>query len=65
VQGQTLGGDSNPTLTTNFSRVMRVSTGAEVSFTPSIEQSVMISKHDRGHNHDRDCGRDFGRMWLI
>ena len=37
-------------LTATFSRVMRVSTGSEVSSAPTIEQSVMIFGR----------GRDFG-----
>ena len=48
-----------PTLTSTFSRVMRVSTGSDVSFAPSIEQSAMISGCGRGHSHDfggRGCG---------
>jgi len=49
VWGQILGGDSIPTLTATFSRVMRVSTGADVFSAPSIEQSVMVSGHGRGH----------------
>ena len=38
-------GDSILTLTTTFSRVMQVSTGANVSYASSIEQSAMISGH--------------------
>jgi len=59
VRGQILGGDSIITLTVNFSRVMRISTRADVSYAPSIEQSVMIFGRGRG----RDCGRgcDFGK----
>ena len=37
VRGQILGGDSIPTLTAIFSRVMRVSTGADVFSAPSNE----------------------------
>jgi len=48
VQGQILGGDSILTLTVTFSRVMRVSTGANVSSASFIEQSVIISGRDRG-----------------
>jgi len=55
VRGQILGGDSILTLIATFSRVMRVSTGADVSFAPSM-QSVMVSGRDRG----RGRGRDFG-----
>ena len=54
MRGQILGGDSIPTLTVTFSRVMRVSIGADFSSAPSIEQSAMVS--GRG----RDRGRDFG-----
>ena len=58
VRGQILGGDSIITLTVTFSRVMRISTGADVSYAPSIDQSAMIFGRGRG----RDCGRgsDFG-----
>ena len=42
VQGQILGRDSISTLTANFSMVMRVSTRANVSSAPSIEQSAMV-----------------------
>jgi len=41
VWSQILGGDSIHTLTATFSRVMRVSTGSDVSSAPSIEQPVM------------------------
>jgi len=41
-------------LTFTFSRVMRLSTGADVSSAPSIEQSAMVSRRGRSH------GRDFG-----
>jgi len=54
VRGQILGGDSILTLTATFSRVMRVSTRADVFSAPSIEQSAMVSGHGRGR------GRDFG-----
>ena len=54
MQGQILGGDSILTLTSTFSRVMRVSTGSDVSSAPSIEQSAIISGRGRGR------GRDFG-----
>jgi len=54
VRGQILEGDSIPTLTVTFSRVMRISIGADVSSTPSIEQSAMVSGRGRG----RGC--DFG-----
>jgi len=58
VQSQILGGDSTPTLTATFSRVMHISTGADVSPTPSIEQSAMVFERGRGRDRDRD--RDFG-----
>jgi len=55
IQGQILEGDSTPTLTTTFSRVIRVSTGADVSFAPSIEhQSVMVSRRGCGRNLEED-----------
>jgi len=57
VRGQILGGDSIPTLTATFSRVMRVSTGSDVSSALFIEQSAMIFCRDR----DCSCGRDFRR----
>jgi len=44
-------------LTVTFSRVMRVSTGSEVSSAPSIEQSAMILGRSRVHGRGR--GRDF------
>jgi len=52
VRGQILGGDSILMLTATFSRVMRVSTGSDVSSALSIEQSVMISRHGRGRARD-------------
>jgi len=55
VRGQILRRDSIPTLTAVFSRVMRVSTGVDVSSAPLIEQSIMIYMRDKG----RDRGRDF------
>jgi len=54
VRGQILGGDSILTLTVTFSRVMRVSTGADIFSAHSIEQFVMVS----GRDHGRGCGRD-------
>ena len=56
MRGQILRGDSILTLTTNFSRVMRVSTDADVFPAPSVEHSVMISRRGRG----RSRGHDFG-----
>ena len=58
--GQILEGDNIFTLTTTFSRVMRVSTGADVSHAPSIEQSVMISGRDIGRDRDHGVGRGYG-----
>jgi len=52
VQGQILRGDSIPTLTATFSKVMRVSIEFAVSSAPSIEQFAMI--------FGRDPDRDFG-----
>jgi len=57
VRGQILGGDSIPTLTVTFSRIIRISTGADVSSAPSIEPSTMVSGRGRGRDPDR--GRDF------
>ena len=51
-----LGGDSIPTLTATFSRVMHVSTGADVSSASSIDQSVMYSGRGRGRSRGRDYG---------
>ena len=48
MHGQILGGDSILTLTSTFSRVMRVSTGSDVSSAPSIEQYAIISGRGRG-----------------
>ena len=55
VRGQILGGDSIPTLTATFSRVMRVSTGADLSFASSIDLSVMYSGCGRDHDRGREC----------
>jgi len=55
VRGQILG-DSIPTLTATFSRVMGVSTGSDISSTPSIEQSVIISGLGKVRGRDRDFG---------
>ena len=60
VRGQILGGDSMPTLTTTFSRVMRVSSGADVSSASSSEHPAMISGRDRGRGRDRNFGRGHG-----
>jgi len=46
VRGQILGGDNIPTLTATFSRIMRISTGVDV--TTFIEQSAMASRRGRG-----------------
>ena len=43
-------------LTITFSRVIRVSTGSDVSSAPSIEQSAMIPERGR----DRGLGHDLG-----
>ena len=48
VRDQILGGDSIPTLNATFSRVMRVSTGADVCSASSIEQSAIVSGRGRG-----------------
>ena len=58
VRGQILGGDSIPTLTVTFSRVMRVSLGAgvDVSSAPFIEQYAMVSGYDRGCGRGRNFG---------
>ena len=53
-QDQILGGDNIPTLTVNFSRVMRVTTGADVSPAPSVEQFTMVSRRGRGRSRGRD-----------
>jgi len=58
VCSQILGGDSIPMLTVTYSRVIRVSTGTDVSFASSIDQSVMYSGRGRGRGRDRRC--DFG-----
>jgi len=52
VRGQILGGDSVPTLTTTFSRVMRASTKTNVFSAPFIEQSAIVF----GRGRDRDFG---------
>ena len=58
VQGQILG-DSILTLTATFSKVMRVSTRANVFSAPSIEQSAIVF----GRGRDRDFG---GRgCWFV
>jgi len=51
VWGQILR-DNIPTLTATFSRFMRVSTGADIPSTPSIEQSAIVSGHGRGRGRD-------------
>ena len=47
ARGQILGENSIPILTATFSRIMRVSIRADMSPTPSIEQSVMVSGRGR------------------
>jgi len=39
---------------------MCVSTGADMSHAPSIEQSAMVSGHDRSHSRGRDFGEGCG-----
>ena len=59
VRGQILRRDSIPTLTAVFSRVMRVSTGVDVSSAPLIEQSIMVYVRDKGRGRDfRGRGRE-------
>jgi len=58
MRGQILGGDSIPTLTVTFSRVMWVFTGADISSAPFIKQSAMVS--ERGRDRDfRGWGHEF------
>ena len=57
VLDQILRGDTIPTLTSTFFRVMRVFTGADVISALSIEQSTMASGH--GRDHGRGCECDF------
>jgi len=59
VRGQILGGDSIPTLTATFSRVMQVSTGANVSSASSMDLSAMYS--GRGRGRGRRCHFGGGR----
>ena len=68
MRGQILGGDSIPTLIAAFSRVMRVSTGADVSSTSSIDQSactldvaevVVRDRNFGGGRSSIDTGRSF------
>jgi len=56
--GSDIRGDSILTLIATFFRVMHVSTGANMSHAPSIEQSVMVSGRDRGRGRGHGC--DFG-----
>jgi len=56
MMGKRLGGDSIPTLTDTFSRVVRVFTGADVSSASSIEQSAMYSGRGRGHSRGHEFG---------
>ena len=55
MRGQVLGGDKNIILSVTFSRVMSISTRADVSTAPSIEQSIMAS--GRGKSRDFIGGR--------
>ncbi|XP_020252608.1 uncharacterized protein LOC109829921 [Asparagus officinalis] len=58
VRGQILGGDSIPSLTATFSRVMQVSTGVSSDTSapspPSVDQSAMFSSRGRGRGRGRD-----------
>ncbi|XP_020261846.1 uncharacterized protein LOC109837879 [Asparagus officinalis] len=60
VRGQILGGDTIPSLTATFSRVMQVSTGVSSDTSapspPSVDQSAMFSSRGRGRGRGR--GRD-------
>jgi len=60
VRCQILGGDNIPTLTATFSRIMHVSTEADVTTAPSIEHSAMASGRGRGRGREHDFigGRD-------
>ena len=53
--GQILGADSIPTLTIIFSRVMCVTTGADVSSVSSIEQSAMYFGRGKGRDYGPNC----------
>ena len=54
VRGHILGGDTVPSLTTAFSRVLRIATG-----TPTVhgDQSA-LAVYGRGCDSGRDCGHD-------
>ncbi|XP_020243477.1 uncharacterized protein LOC109821726 [Asparagus officinalis] len=62
VRGQILGGDTIPSLTATFFRVMQVSTGVTSDTTtpspPTMDQSAMFS--NRGKGRGRGRGRDSG-----
>jgi len=58
VPGHILGGDSIPTLTVTFSRVMCVSTGTDVLPVAFIEQFVMTTGRGRGRGREHD--HEFG-----
>ena len=66
VRGQILRGDI--TLTAIYFRVMRVSTGDGMSFTPAIEQPAMASGRGRGRSRGRVLEDDVDPLestWLI
>ena len=52
MRGQILGRDNILTLAATFSRVMRVSSGADVTTAPSIEQFAMASGRGRGRGRE-------------
>ena len=54
VRGPILGGDNIPTLTVTFSRVMRVSTGVDVTTAPSVVQSLVTFECGRGRGRGID-----------
>ena len=60
MRGQILGGDNILMLTATFSRVMRISTGADISYASSIDQSAMYSGRGRGGGRGRDSGGGYG-----
>ena len=71
MRGQILGENSILILTASLSKIMRVSTGSDISSASSIEQSVVISGCGRGHGRDfegqergsvRGCGSYGGRQ---
>ena len=58
VRGHILSGDTIPSLTTAFSRVLRIATGTPIVHSDQSALATYGRRHDTGHGHGHSRGRD-------